>query len=123
MRELCVAWFSTQTKQTAQGNLKKPTRQNVIDWVSAAWESINPQTNVQSFLLCGISAHIDGSNNDKMFKHIPHVLPAVVEDTDNSDHEEEEVDGSEHDDADDGMITRDDFDGFESNDEYLFDDF
>lgn len=91
--------------------------------MSAVWKSINPQTIVQSILLCGITAHFDGSDNDKMFKHIPDVLPAVMEEVDNGDHEEEEVDedGSEDDHADDGIITGKDFDGFESNDEDPFD--
>ena len=74
MQEIWVAWFSTHTEQTTQGNLKKPTRQRVIDLVSAAWENVNPQTIVQSFMLCGITAHIDGYDNDKMFQHIPQQL-------------------------------------------------
>ena len=38
-----------------------------------------------------------------------------MEEVDNGDHEEEEVDEDGSEDDDNGMVTGDDFDGFESN--------
>ena len=34
MREQWVTWFSTHTLHTKHGNLKQPTRQHVMNWVS-----------------------------------------------------------------------------------------
>ena len=34
MREQWVTWFSTHTLHTKHGNLKQPTMQDVINWVS-----------------------------------------------------------------------------------------
>ncbi len=41
--------------KTKQGNLKQPTRQDVIDWASRAWKEIEPELLICSFLVCGIS--------------------------------------------------------------------
>ena len=64
----------THTQHTKHGNLKQPTRQDVINWVSKAWKSVKMETIVESFLLCGITPKVDGSENHKMFSHVPHVI-------------------------------------------------
>ena len=41
MRELWMEWRrSGSTCRTRTGNLKQPTRQDAINWVSAAWEAV-----------------------------------------------------------------------------------
>ncbi|KAL5487069.1 hypothetical protein EMCRGX_G019628 [Ephydatia muelleri] len=48
MRDLWVKWFSNHTQRTVHGNPKTPSRQDVINWVSAAWDSIKSDT-IQEF--------------------------------------------------------------------------
>ena len=59
-----IKWRRTPAARTPQGRLKIPTRQNVLDWVSAAWESIDPEIITSAFLKCGISNAVDGSEDD-----------------------------------------------------------
>ena len=49
---------------TNQGNLKQPTRQDIINWVSKAWESIKKEIIVKSLLECGIANALDGTEDD-----------------------------------------------------------
>lgn len=37
-------WMMEERARTPAGNLKQPTRQDVINWVSAAWKSIKEDT-------------------------------------------------------------------------------
>ena len=76
-----------------------------IDWVSAAWNSIKSETIVESFKCCGITASVDGSDDTKMFCCVPRV---IIESDDES-----EV----GDDDSDGMVTGDDFEGFDADDD------
>lgn len=50
--------------------LQMATRQDVINWVSRAWESVSVETIKHSFKVTGISADLDGSEdhllNDRM---------------------------------------------------------
>ena len=103
--EVWVTWFSKHTSRTIHGNLTQPTRQDAIDWVSAAWNSIKSETIVESFKCCGITASVDGSDDTKMFRRVPHV---IIESEDES-----EV----GDDDSDGMVTGDDFEGFDADDD------
>ena len=73
MEELWVAWFRHHTATTPSGNPKQPTRQNAIDWVSTAWADIPQSIIEESFILCGITADVDGTDNDRMFCHVPKV--------------------------------------------------
>ena len=73
--------------KTPSGNLKQPTQQDVIDWVSQAWTSIKKETIVHSFLVCGISNALDGSQDDLVSSDIPNIEDeecegAVVDDED-----------------------------------------
>ena len=53
------------------GNLKQPTRWDVMTWVSKAWNSIKHETLVHSLLVCGISNALDGSEYDLASDDIP----------------------------------------------------
>lgn len=77
-------------EHTVCSNLKQPTRQNVIDWVSVAWNSIKAGTIVDSFACCGI---MDASDDREMFSHIPHVMMQDVVDTNDRDEEGDECSG------------------------------
>ena len=54
MRGSWQTWMRQDWVLTKAGNLKQPTRQDAINWVSAAWDSIKQDTIIRSFLVCGI---------------------------------------------------------------------
>ena len=66
-------WMREGRAKTKMGNLKQPTRQDVINWVSKAWDSIKQETIANSFLICGISNALDGSEDD----HVSDDLPVI----------------------------------------------
>ena len=89
MRELWMEWRrSGSTCRTRMGNLKQPTRQDSINWVSAAWEAVAEDIVAYSFLSCGISNSLDGSEDC----HIRDVIPTDVEEESEG---EEGLDGDE----------------------------
>ena len=63
--------------------MKIPSRQNVIDWTPAAWESIDVNTIVQSFLRCGISNAVDGTEDHLIRDDIPREVD--MDEDDNED--------------------------------------
>ena len=73
VRDHWQEWMRQDRPKTPSGNLKQPTRQDVIDWVSQAWSSIKKETLVHSFLVCGISNALDGSQDDLVSSDIPDV--------------------------------------------------
>ena len=56
-----MAAVDTRNK-TPRGNLKAPTRQDVISWVSTAWDLIQPEIVERSFLRCDA---LDGSEDEE----------------------------------------------------------
>eukprot|EP00731_Ephydatia_muelleri_P018609 Em0011g649a len=120
MRDNWLKWMSSNNERTAHGNLKQPTRQHVINWISAAWDNIKAESIIETFMRCGITAAADGSDDEKMFSHIPRVI--VEEDLqegedaiENDDDVDEDT--AEYDNDDDGMVTGDDFDQFDSDED------
>lgn len=95
MRDLWVQWFAGHTERTVHGNPKQPSRQDVINWVSDAWNSIKAETIQESFVLCGITAAVDGSENNKMFSHVPRVVLEDRGDEGPSDDDVEDDDSPE----------------------------
>ena len=73
VREHWQEWMRQGRPMTPSGNLKQPTRQYVIDWVSQAWSSIKKDTLVHSFLVCGISNALDGSQDYLVSSDIPNI--------------------------------------------------
>ena len=51
MESLWVSWFQYRSELTPKGNLKLPTRQNAIDWVSTAWAGILISIIEESFVV------------------------------------------------------------------------
>ena len=80
MQSQWATWFRDHRAVTPRGNLKQPTRQNAIDWVSAAWAGIPAEMIKESFVLCGITADINGADNEKMFSHVPQVVAGDLDD-------------------------------------------
>ncbi|XP_037515802.2 pogo transposable element with KRAB domain [Rhipicephalus sanguineus] len=53
--------FMRRAEKTPKGNLRKPSHQDVLDFVAAAWEAVSEETVAKSFKGCGISNALDGS--------------------------------------------------------------
>ena len=66
-----VEWRRQPAARTAAGNLKQPTRQHVINWISTAWEELADDIIKKSFLRCGISNALDDSHDDEIRTDIP----------------------------------------------------
>ena len=88
-------WMREGRAKTKMGNLKQPTRQDAINWVSKAWDSIKQETIVNAFLICGISNALDGSEDD----HVSDDLPVIELDsgTMGEESEKDEAEDSESD--------------------------
>ena len=105
VRRLWTEWFRNHNDRTPAWNLRQPSRQQVLTWVSQAWRDIPEDMIRRSFLRCGISNALDGSQDDECRDEIPHF----------NEQEELEDDAAgilfedEGDDADDDI----DFEGFE----------
>ena len=91
MRASWQEWMRQDRAKTKKGNLKQPSHQDAINWVSKAWDSIKLETLTNSFLVCGISNALDGSQDDL----VPDDLPSVEMETE-EDEESEKNDGEEN---------------------------
>ena len=98
IRESWSSWMRQNGGgKTPAGNLKQPTRQNVIDWVAEAWRKISPELLVKSLLVCGISNALDGSEDDLLSDD----LPRLNEEDEGGNESDEEDSPSDSDDDDD----------------------
>ena len=93
LRAQWVKWMQT-AERNQNGNLRQPTRQNLLNWISRAWESIDEEIIIRAFLYCGISNKLDGSEDDLASDKIPSLdednlgeehLNLLFDDDDNSD--------------------------------------
>ena len=84
-----VEWRRQPAARTAAGNLKQPTQQHVINWISTSWEELAYDIIKKSFLRCGISNALDGSQDDEIHTEIPAELddeePEDLQDSDDVD--------------------------------------
>ncbi|KAM7292498.1 UHRF1-binding protein 1-like, partial [Ixodes scapularis] len=65
---LCERWavFFQASKLTPEGNPKRLSRQNVVDFVAEAWASLSEDTVRRSFKRCGISTSLDGTEDSEL---------------------------------------------------------
>lgn len=56
--------------KTPKGNLKRPSRQDVINWVSFAWSKVSEDIIETSFKRCGISNALNGSENGEFHEKL-----------------------------------------------------
>ena len=117
MRDLWVQWFAGHT---VHGNPKQPSRQDVINWVSDAWNSIKAEMIQEPFVLCGITAAVDCSENKMTFSHVPRVVLEESDEEPSEDNVEEDESPDQHesaepDEGDEEMVSGDDFEGFDSD--------
>ena len=65
--ELYHAWMAREDhERTAAGNMRAPYFDLVCSWISQTWESIPEEQVTKSFVSCGISNAIDGSDDEKI---------------------------------------------------------
>lgn len=57
------AQFIRKKEMTPAGNLKKPSRQDMINFISTSWVAVSEETIKNSFKCCGISVELDGSED------------------------------------------------------------
>ena len=63
--------------------------------MSRAWQDVSDEVISRSFTLCGITAAIDGSENEQMFSHVPQVMAEEIEeDLTESEESDDESDES-----------------------------
>ena len=68
MRELWNDWMLNGEKTlTKAGNLKRPDLGTVCSWVVKAWDKIPADMVIRSFLKCGISNSMDGTQDDELY--------------------------------------------------------
>lgn len=58
--------FMRKEERTPKGNLRKPSRQDALNFVSEAWAAVTEETVVRSFKGCGISNALDGSEDGEL---------------------------------------------------------
>ncbi|KAG0422112.1 hypothetical protein HPB47_002034 [Ixodes persulcatus] len=76
---------------TPKGNLKKPSRQDVVSFVSKAWASVSEEVVARSFKHCGISTALDGSQDGELHERLASAITPSASLPTTSDHMRDEV--------------------------------
>lgn len=56
---------------TPSGNMRKPTLEDVCNWVHDAWQQLDPEIIVRAFKKCSISNSLDGTEDDFLWEDQP----------------------------------------------------
>ncbi|KAH7979218.1 hypothetical protein HPB49_008773 [Dermacentor silvarum] len=72
--------YMREEERTPKGNLKKPSRHQVLDFVAEAWAAVPDDTVARSFKGCGISNALDGSEDGDLHSGLADVGAVVPED-------------------------------------------
>lgn len=84
-------WFANGEKEyTKSGYRRKPSYQQIVDFVAEAVASIKPESVVRSFECCGISARGQHVPNDELNSRLRSVLHCKKADIDDADEDESE---------------------------------
>ena len=97
VRDQWVQWMRHPCPLTAAGNLTQPTRQDVITWVSQAWEGVPEETICTYFLRCALSNAMDGSEDDQALEWFPNEMDGILP-QEAAAEEQDEYDESSNDD-------------------------
>ena len=52
---------------TATGRQKKPSEELICSWISEAWNNIPAEMVTATFLKCGITSNLDGSEDELIY--------------------------------------------------------
>ncbi|CAI7867171.1 unnamed protein product [Closterium sp. NIES-53] len=71
VRQQYQSWFEADGMNTLTptGNIKKPPPEVVLKWISRAWKTVPADLIKMSFLTCGISNALDGSDDHLVMAH------------------------------------------------------
>src|SRR6218665_1265677 len=76
LRKMWLEWMTSGSATlTKGGNLQKPDITVVVSWAKQAWDSIPEDMVRKSFLKCGISNAMDGSEDDALYEDVDHSTP------------------------------------------------
>ena len=103
VREEWVKWRRNE-RRTPAGNLQMETRQDVINWISSAWDDISEDLIRKSFKSCGISIALNGSEDELLNDQLTSALDAAQASSSDTDDEmgdqssdsENDSDATEH---------------------------
>ena len=70
LREIYDNWLAESKHQmTTHGNMKQPSRQQMIEWVLDAWKMLPADVLKKSFKVCALLSNLDGSEDQIMSRH------------------------------------------------------
>ncbi|CAI7755461.1 unnamed protein product [Closterium sp. NIES-53] len=61
------------------GNIRKPPPELTLKWISKAWKAVPKELIQRSFLTCGISNALDGSQDNLCMQHRQDAVKGEVE--------------------------------------------
>lgn len=66
MKQQYTSWMAGEVDKTCTpaGNLRAPTKELLAKWVVVAWEKLSADLITKSFLSCGLTNSLDGSQDD-----------------------------------------------------------
>ena len=68
VRKKWMQWMADSIhKFTASGRQKKPSEELICSWISQVWNDIPAEMITASFLKCGITNNLDGSQDDLVY--------------------------------------------------------
>ena len=69
VRKRWMEWMAEGIHEfTASGRQKKPSEELILSWIAGAWQDISEEMIESSFLKCGITNSLDGSEDDLVYK-------------------------------------------------------
>lgn len=90
LRKMWIDWMTSGSATlTKGGNLMKPDITVVVAWVKEAWESIPEEMVRKSFLKCGISNAMDGSQDDALYQDADETTAESESETESDDDNDE----------------------------------
>ena len=86
IRDQWITWMASgAAERTAGGNYKRPALGLVTQWVKTAWDKIDNPMIQKSFLKCGISNALDGTEDDVLWEENVQPNPQPDSDSDDDD--------------------------------------
>lgn len=69
VRKRWMEWMAEGVHEfTATGRQKKPSEELILSWIAGAWQDISEEMIESSFLKCGITNNLDGSEDDLVYE-------------------------------------------------------
>jgi hypothetical protein len=90
LRKKWIEWMtSSSATLTKGGNLMKPDIIAVVAWIKEAWDSIPIEMVIKSFLKCGISNAMDGSEDNYLYEEIDDMASGSKNENDSGEETED----------------------------------